>query len=197
MSAALMEIGGPKRQYLFFDSFEGLPPAEDIDGYAANVWQANSGSSFYYDNCAASIEEFNATIRAVSAPADRIEVHKGFFSETFSDIAPPPIAILRLDADWYSSTMECLTKFWSSVLPGGLVLIDDYGTWDGCTKAVHDFLSLAKSPAPIRRGRLASVAYLHKEMVPDSSPVCPTENHATTKAHDRHKLEMDRTSIPS
>jgi hypothetical protein len=48
------------------------------------------------------------------------------------------------------------------VLPRGLILIDDYEMYDGCSRAVHDFLSERKAPEPIRRGQLARVAYIRK-----------------------------------
>jgi hypothetical protein len=161
MAAALMEIGGTHRRYCFFDSFEGLPPAEPIDGKAALEYQSAKNSPFYYNNCAATIEEFKATIARTAVPIEKVEIYKGLFEQTFPGFNPPPVAVLRLDADWYSSTMACLTKFWDSVMPGGLVIIDDYGNWDGCTKAVHDFLSMRKAPEPIRHTTFG-VAFIEK-----------------------------------
>ena len=75
----------------------------------------------------------------------------------------PPIAVLRLDADWYASTMICLQKFWDHILPNGIVLIDDYYYWDGCALAVHDFLSQRKIANRIRQGPVGGVAYIQKE----------------------------------
>jgi O-methyltransferase len=59
--------------------------------------------------------------------------------------------------------MICLRKFWDHVLPGGIVLIDDYHMWDGCSRAVHDFLSEKKAPERITQGRLAGVGYIKKK----------------------------------
>ena len=119
MSAALIEIGGFQRDYYFFDSFEGLPPAKAIDGRAALAWYADTASPSYRDNCTASIDDFRRTVRRTGRPEFRIHVFKGFFEQTFPSFTPPPIAVLRLDADWYDSTMECLRKFWDFVLSGG------------------------------------------------------------------------------
>ena len=71
-----------------------------------------------------------------------------------------PVAVLRLDGDWYKSTMQCLDTFWDRVMPGGLVLIDDYYAWEGCTKAVHAFLAKRKAREAIRQSRLGKVAYI-------------------------------------
>ena len=51
----------------------------------------------------------------------------------------PQIAILRLDGDWYASTMICLEYLYDRVVSGGFVIIDDYGCYDGCRKAVDEF----------------------------------------------------------
>jgi O-methyltransferase len=163
MAAALIQVGGPRRNYLFFDSFEGLPPAREIDGEKAHAWQADTQSATYYDNCSASLQEFDATIRRARATPCQVSVHKGLFSETLPNIQPPPIAVLRLDGDWYDSTMQCLDTFWDSMIPGGLIIVDDYYTWDGCTRAVHDFLSKRKAREKLRQARFGNVSYLIKE----------------------------------
>src|SRR5262249_19727591 len=74
MSAALIEIGGSHRDYYFFDSFEGLPPAKAIDGPAALAWQANTASPWYHDNCTASVDDFRRTVRRTGCPEFRIHV---------------------------------------------------------------------------------------------------------------------------
>ena len=158
MSAAMIEIGGLDRDYFFFDSFTGLPPAQEIDGTAALAWQADTDSPRYYDNCTASVEEFKQTIASTGAIPEHIHVFKGLFQDTLPTLNPPKIAVLRLDADWYDSTILCLGKFWDYMLPGGLVLIDDYYTWDGCSRAVHHFLAQRKATERICQA--SSLAYL-------------------------------------
>ena len=67
---------------------------------------------------------------------------RGWFEETLRDFAPPsPIAVLRLDGDWYESTTVALEALFRHVAPDGIVIVDDYYAWDGCSRAVHDFLS--------------------------------------------------------
>jgi O-methyltransferase len=128
MAAAIVEIGGPKRPYLFFDSFEGLPPADEAtDGRHAIEYQASAGDPEAHNNCTASLSDIKAALALTGIKAP-ITIVPGFFEQSFPTIEPPPIAVLRLDADWYSSTMISLKKFWPHVLPGGLILIDDYYT---------------------------------------------------------------------
>lgn len=143
MIASISEILGKDRDYFLFDSFEGLPKAKEIDGVAATNWQKNKESPFYYDNCKA---EINYAEKAMKMAGQKnFHLIKGWFSETLPFFKPDQrIAILRLDGDWYDSTMDCLKNLYPLVKVGGIVIIDDYYVWDGCSKAVHDFLSMNK-----------------------------------------------------
>jgi len=139
MSAAMSELCGSERNYFLFDSFEGLPPAIDNDGKDAIDWQKNRDSEFYYDNCKAEMKYAEAAL--ILSGAKNAELVRGWFNETIHKTNTGPIAILRLDADWYESTMTCLNELYPKVSSGGLILIDDYNFWEGCSKAVHDYLS--------------------------------------------------------
>jgi O-methyltransferase len=162
MAAGLATIGGPARDYHFFDSFAGLPPPTAEDGaYAQEAAAARDGRLLHNNNTAA-LSEFMAALTQVALPPERLHVHAGLFAETFPAVAVPPVAVLRLDADWYSSTMLALEKFWDRLLPGALVLIDDYYAWQGCTRAVHAFLARRDAVEPIRQSRFGKVAYLLK-----------------------------------
>jgi len=140
MSAAMAEILGPDRTYFLFDSFEGLPPARTIDGEAALKWQSATDAPGYYDNCSASISEAETTMRR--SPARDVKLVKGWFQDTVKARAVEgEIALLRLDGDWYDSTMICLEQLFPKVAAGGKIIVDDYYAWDGCARAVHDYLS--------------------------------------------------------
>ncbi len=134
--AGMADLLGPERTYHLFDSFEGMPDAKGIDGQRALDWQ-EAGE---VDNCRA--EEHFAQEAMEKSRATSFELHKGWFSDTLPGFKPSePIAILRLDGDWYSSTAECLNYLYPMVRKGGLILIDDYFAWPGCSRAVHDYLS--------------------------------------------------------
>lgn len=148
MSAGMAEILGPDREYFLFDSFEGLPPAQDADGDTAKKWQADTQSETYYDNCRAPIEFAERAMELSGVP--NYHLKKGWFEETLPEFVPPcPIAVLRLDGDWYESTMVVLKNLYKYLAPGALVIIDDYYAWDGCSRAIHDFLSQNKSATRI------------------------------------------------
>ena len=148
MAAGIAEVLGPKREYFLFDSFEGLPPATDLDGDAAKAWQKNTESTIYYDNCRAEIDFAERAMRMSGVPNHKII--KGWFDKTIPEFVPPcPIAVLRLDGDWYESTIIVLEALFKHLARDGVVIIDDYYTWDGCSRAVHDFLSHHKLPARV------------------------------------------------
>ena len=52
-----------------------------------------------------------------------------------------PVAISRLDSDYYASTRFCLEQTFDHVIPGEFVIVDDYGCYEGCRTAVDKFLA--------------------------------------------------------
>jgi hypothetical protein len=157
MSAAMAEVLGQNRDYFLFDSFEGLPPAQAIDGSAALQWQSNTIGPSYFNNCSASEQDAKTAMQ--KSRAERYTIVKGWFDRTLPAFRPPcPIALIRLDGDWYDSTMACLTHLIPFLADNGVVIIDDYHTWDGCTRAVNEFIA-ATCPATRIRQHWNSVAY--------------------------------------
>lgn len=160
MSAAIMETSRSGGMAHLFDSFEGLPPAKDIDGKEAIDWQRNTDAPGYYDNCKA--EESFAMEAMKLAGHSNYQLHRGWFDQTTPAFKNKPIAILRLDGDWYDSIMTCLVNLFPEVVHGGIVVLDDYYVWDGCAKAVHDYLSKVQSPSRIYQWK-NQVAYIIKK----------------------------------
>lgn len=162
MSAAIADVLGSERSYYLFDSFAGLPPAKSIDGEGAIAWQNNKSSETYYDNCSAEMKWAQEAM-SLSAGKNTCIIIKGWFNETLSKFDPnEKIAVLRLDGDWYDSTMECLNSLYPKVNSGGLIIIDDYYLWDGCAKAVHDYLSKNEIPARIKQFNNGNIHYIVK-----------------------------------
>jgi O-methyltransferase len=148
MIAGIAKILGNQRDYYLYDSFEGLPEAKKIDGEAALTWQMNKADPGYHNNCSAKYEDAEEAMK--KSGAKHYKIIKGWFEHTLPHHPQnDKISILRLDGDWYESTLTCLNHFFAKVVPGGLIIIDDYKIWEGCTKAVHDFLSREKRPEGI------------------------------------------------
>ena len=145
-AAAVMawQSGGRRELYLF-DSFEGLPPPGAEDGEIAR-------RQFQEGWCAGTVEDVQQAFRAAGAASDRLHVVKGWFADTFPRSELPPIALLHIDADWYDSVRLCLETWYDRVVPGGFVVLDDYGRWEGCTRATDEFLQRRHLPPLERTG---------------------------------------------
>ena len=89
------------------------------------------------------IECRNLIETRIGYPASHVHFHVGWFQDTVPAASPAigPIALLRLDGDWYASTKVCLDHLYDHVVEGGFVIIDDYGTYEGCQKAVDEFIA--------------------------------------------------------
>lgn len=162
MAAAMVHLLGSDRSYHFFDSFQGLPLVTEEDGAEALGWQQNTTGPRYFNNCTADRSEFNSVMDLIPFTYSFVQVHEGWFEDTFLKAATGPIAVLRLDADWYRSTKICLENFWPRLLPGALVIIDDYYCWQGCRRAVHEYLHRVEATEAIERTCLGGVAYIVK-----------------------------------
>jgi len=158
MSAGLCFVLGADRKYFLFDSIQGLPPAQPVDGPAAIRYQQDRDSPYYYDNCAAPTEFARQAMEL--ARAKSFKLMPGWFSETLLGFEPPePIALLRLDGDCFEPTIVCMKHLFDFVAPNVIIILDDYYTLDGCSRALHDFLSERKATERIRSYK-SSVCYL-------------------------------------
>ena len=156
-SFAIAELGTRLDGYTLFDSFEGLPPAGPRDGDAA---RQQATGELWHDNNSADHADVAATAATLS-PRIRFDIRKGWFEQTLPGYVPPmPIAVLRMDGDWYDSTLCILENLWRHLAPDALVIVDDYYDWDGCARALHDFLSRHERPERIRQTWIAGIAHL-------------------------------------
>lgn len=152
MALAHMRSGSvPSRPLHLFDSFEGLPEPTTADGTKA-VAYSKGRSSGVLDSigaCEAPLEDNRELLETVIGyPAELTVYHVGWFQESVPRDAPDlgSIALLRLDGDWYESTAVCLEHLYPLVVTGGVVVVDDYGHWEGCKRAVDEFMSGRDEP---------------------------------------------------
>jgi len=129
--ASLCEKSPISRNVWLFDSFEGLPKPSDKDGEEAPAYEGW---------CHGDLSKVKEVLRKLRIPESRVHIVKGWFQDTFPSAQIRDIAILHIDADWYESVKLCLEKFYDSVQPGGYIILDDYGDWEGCRIATDEFL---------------------------------------------------------
>ena len=141
MLAGLAEFHGDSRSYFAYDSFQGLPEAQAIDGEKAKRYQSDATAANYFDNCAAE-EKFIKDL-FLKLPGIDLKIVKGWFSDTLREAnnLPDQIALLRMDGDWYESTMNIMEFLYPRVARGGVIIIDDYDYWVGCKKATHTYFN--------------------------------------------------------
>lgn len=187
MADVLRRSGITDRKVWLFDSFEGMPPPQEIDGPAAQEWAKTPNKPWYSTKVPFSLEGVMENAAKLGL-ADQTEFVKGWFDGTLpaSRDRIGPVALLRIDCDWYASVKCCLDNLYDLVAPGGFVVLDDYYTYDGCVLAVHEFLS--------RRG----LAHRIESVVSDWSG---TELHHAARfrkgsanwrlAHQKLRLEID------
>jgi O-methyltransferase len=141
MAELLRQAGVCDRKVWLCDSFQGMPPVEEIDGPRAIAEARDPDSPLHVDNSRVALEEVRRTAVALGLAA-YTEFVPGWFHETLPAQRDRigPIAILRLDCDWYASVRACLDNLYDQVVDGGFIVVDDYYAYDGCAAAVHEFL---------------------------------------------------------
>ncbi len=132
------------RDLYLFDTFTGMTPPSEydvaMDGISAQQHLINDrGKQLVW--CIAELEDVRHNMYATGYPAERIHFIQGPVEQTVSESFPAgSIALLRLDTDWYESTRHELEHLFPRLVRGGVLIIDDYGHWQGARKAVDEYL---------------------------------------------------------
>ena len=160
-SSAIMALAirnsGQERHLHLFDSFEGLPEPTEKDGeYATTTYSGgrSGGKLATINQCQAGLDEVRHLILdQIRVPEKLAHFHVGWFQNTVPVDAGKlgPIALLRLDGDWYDSTKICLEHLYPLLSPGGILVLDDYNCWEGCRKATDEYRNKNKINCPIHQ----------------------------------------------
>lgn len=144
MRGILSAYGDTGRTVIVADSFEGLPPPDP------KRYPADKGDLLYtFSQLAISVDTVKANFSAYGLLDDQVRFLKGWFSNTLPTVRDRQFALLRLDGDMYSSTMDSLTNLYDQLSPGGFIIVDDYGAIPACKMAVDEFRSSRGIDAPI------------------------------------------------
>jgi hypothetical protein len=170
MLLALRELGVDDRDVYGFDTFTGMtePTEHDTsaDGAqpALDTWRESQarGERPWAGVFGADVFDrasVQATLEASGYPAERIHLVEGPVEQTLPDAAPGAIALLRLDTDWYESTRHELVHLYPRLADGGVLILDDYGHWQGARRAVDEYFARDAPPLLLNRidytGRIA------------------------------------------
>lgn len=155
IAETLLALGDTKRHLYMYDTYEGMSAPTEKDKDFGNqtaaqlLEQQEVGTS--YDNiwCYASLEDVQINLQLTNYPAAQLHFIKGPVEETLLKHAHfhPHIAILRLDTDWYASTKVEIEQLYHHLVPGGFMIVDDYGHWQGARQAIDEyFAKLPRTP---------------------------------------------------
>lgn len=163
MAHTLLAQGRRDRRLWLYDTFTGMtvPTARDRDFLgreAQRLLDADDDPRGRQSvRCIADLQEVRQNMSSTGYPHEQIEYVQGEVEATIQARAPESIALLRLDTDWHDSTRHELLHLYPRLVPRGVLIIDDYGHWEGCRLAVDEYF--AESPILLSRidysGRLA------------------------------------------
>lgn len=143
-----------KRSVWMFDTFEGMTEPTQFDVAARTKEHAfkkyiSSQLDSHNEWCYASLEDVQNNCANSGLSIDDFRFVKGDVSKTLLEKQniPQNISVLRLDTDWYESTKVELEILYPILTVGGVLIIDDYGHWEGARKAVDEyFLTMDYKP---------------------------------------------------
>ncbi len=145
MALTLLDCGARERHLYLFDTFAGMsePTANDVDihGRVAQGKFDKLANGPVNGWCFASLEEVTSNLTGTGYPPDHLHFVQGKVEDTIPARAPDRIALLRLDTDWYESTRHELVHLFPRLVPGGILILDDYGHWQGARQAADEYFA--------------------------------------------------------
>jgi hypothetical protein len=158
----LLEQNDAERDLYLFDTYEGMPPPDEND---KRIRDGSSAEELLQQHrrthpvwAYAGLDDVRDGMAETGYPAERTHFVRGLVEDTIPSDAPERIALLRLDTDWYASTKHGLEQLYPRLVPGGVLILDDYGHWDGARKATEEYLASIDDELlllPISSGRIA------------------------------------------
>jgi len=169
MVLTLQDLGEQSREVYLYDTFEGMTaPTEadvsDLERPALETWRAavteqRRAWPELFDPAVFSEDAVRTLLLNTDYPPDRLHFVRGPVEQTLPAQAPDRLALMRLDTDWHESTRHELEHLFPRLATGGVLMIDDYGHWEGARRAVDEYFAIAHPPLLLSRidytGRIA------------------------------------------
>lgn len=141
-----LTMGESNRRLWLYDTYAGMtePDERDIKTYdgvsASTFWGPSQQDKVNLWNYSP-LEEVKSNLRRTNYPQDHITFVKGRVEDTIPSVVPDSISVLRLDTDLYESTYHELCHLFPLLSDGGVLIIDDYGTWEGAKQATDQYFA--------------------------------------------------------
>lgn len=156
MLLRLRQLGEATRDVYLYDTFAGMTRPTELDTSdfhppALDSWDEETGRAYpgLFGGEDSGLQAVKDLLATSGHPPERVHYAVGPVEETIPEVVPDRIALLRLDTDWYESTRHELEHLYPRVVPGGVVIIDDYGHWKGCRRAVDEYLAVEGRAVPL------------------------------------------------
>lgn len=152
MAMTLLLAGDRERHLVGYDTFAGMPSAGEHDRLSANdlhydeVMAQGSAKIKEIYSAKAGREIVERNLASTGYPQNRITLVRGNVLQSIPLHAPKQIALLRLDTDFYDSTLHEMQHLYPRLVSGGVLIIDDYGHFKGAKKAVDEYLATVSDP---------------------------------------------------
>jgi O-methyltransferase len=141
----LIGLGDTSRKIYLYDTYDGMPDPgkEDLnwDGISPRDTIQHFRSQGEKWGFGGSIETVRETMLSTGYPEENLVFVKGMVEETIPEQIPEQIALLRLDTDFYESTLHELEHLYPLLVSGGFLIIDDYGYYKGARRATDQYLA--------------------------------------------------------
>ncbi len=147
VARTLLRLKATRRLWLY-DTFEGFSPPTAADVSTCGL---SAQKDFESDYFRVGVEAVRQAVLGTGYDASLVQFVKGKVEDTIPGQAPEQIALLRLDTDWYESTRHELEHLFPRLVRGGVLIVDDYGHWQGARKATDEYLEANKIPMYLGR----------------------------------------------
>lgn len=129
--------------YHIFDSFEGLSAPRPEDRIKVNLVDSFRDRTDTFFKSAGAYSAPLEHVQRVLADFPEVEYHKGWLPASLDGVEIPRIKFLHIDLDLYEPIYGVLQSLYPHVIPGGVIVCDDYGSlyWPGAKKAVEEFVA--------------------------------------------------------
>ncbi|MCA9155764.1 MAG: class I SAM-dependent methyltransferase [Planctomycetales bacterium] len=138
----LLELDEVNREFYLYDTYEGMSaPTEADRAYNGGTAEDLLRNRYEAQNLISSLESVQQAMNSTKYHPDLIRYVKGKVEETIPATVPDRIALLRLDTDWYESTYHEMVHLYPRLVRGGVLIVDDYGFWQGSRKAIDQYIA--------------------------------------------------------
>lgn len=153
MRAVLRRLDVTDRIVWVADSFEGLPEPDPARFPHEARMHASAVMNRRYKRFASGLDEVRSNFAKFDLLDEQVRFLKGWFKDTLPAAPIERLAVLRLDGDYYQSTMDALDSLYGKLSPGGYTIVDDYGEigWTSCSQAVDEFRAAHGITEPLIR----------------------------------------------